>query len=278
MYRCAVLPPQVDRLACVNTSTRRHSQAPGEPTRAPFATQSATHFDLAAKPSYEVANIQFDDRTVCVHGLSPRFTSANRLWSARRAVGLGGQRDTDGPGLGVHRSNRSRFKTHAKCFELERRLWGSRLAVYSPRADGADGQGGHDQHGVRGDGGVEPDLGFIKPEGVLAQPEFFFHTGDADPGRSARAGADRAGPPPAGPLTGPAGCGPPHPDRDPVQASRRRRSRPRGHQRGRGPSRQRAPRVLRRQRGSAFSWIAGTPDRHWGRAWSYCAPPRRHCR
>jgi hypothetical protein len=88
----------------------------------------------------------------------------------------------------------------------------------------------------------------------------------------------RADRPPAGPLTGPAGCGPPHPDRDPVQASRRRRSRPRGQQRGRGPSRQHAPRVLRRERGSAFSWTAGTPDRHWGRAWSYCAPPRRRCR
>ena len=36
------------------------------------------------------------------------------------------------------------------------------------------------------------------------------------------------------------------PGQDPVQASRRRRSRPRGQQRGRGPFRQHAPRVLRR--------------------------------
>jgi hypothetical protein len=83
---CAVLQPQVDRLTCANTSTHRRSQAPDEPTRAPFATQSATHFDLADEPSYEVVDIQFDDRAVRVPGLSPRSTSANRLRSARRAV------------------------------------------------------------------------------------------------------------------------------------------------------------------------------------------------
>jgi hypothetical protein len=33
--------------------------------------------------------------------------------------------------------------------------------------DGADGQGGHDQDGVPGDGGVEADLGFIQAEEVL---------------------------------------------------------------------------------------------------------------
>jgi hypothetical protein len=86
MYRSAVLQPQVDRLTCVNTSTRWHSQAPGGPTQAPFATQSATHFDLADEPSYEVVDIRFDGRAVYVQGLSQRFTSANRLRSARRAV------------------------------------------------------------------------------------------------------------------------------------------------------------------------------------------------
>jgi hypothetical protein len=40
--------------------------------------------------------------------------------------------------------------------------------------DGADGQGGHDQHGVPGDRGVKPDLGLIQPEGVLAGPESLF--------------------------------------------------------------------------------------------------------
>jgi hypothetical protein len=80
------MQPQVDRLTCASTSTRWHSQAPDEPTRAPFATQSATHFDLAGEPSYEVVDIQFDDRAVCLHGLSLRLTSANRLRSARRVV------------------------------------------------------------------------------------------------------------------------------------------------------------------------------------------------
>ena len=51
MYRCAVLQSQVDRLTCENTSTHRHSQAPDKPRRAPFATQSATHFDLALSNS-----------------------------------------------------------------------------------------------------------------------------------------------------------------------------------------------------------------------------------
>jgi hypothetical protein len=86
MDRSAVPQPQVDQLTCENTSTRWHSQAPDKPTRAPFATQSATHFDLGEEPSYEVVDIRFDDRIVYVHGLSPRFTSASRLRSARRAV------------------------------------------------------------------------------------------------------------------------------------------------------------------------------------------------
>jgi hypothetical protein len=49
MDHCAVLQPQVDHLTCENTSTHRHSQAPDKPTRAPFATQSATHFDLVSE-------------------------------------------------------------------------------------------------------------------------------------------------------------------------------------------------------------------------------------
>jgi hypothetical protein len=47
MYCCAVLQPQVEQLTCENTSTHWHSQAPDKPRRAPFATQSATHFDLS---------------------------------------------------------------------------------------------------------------------------------------------------------------------------------------------------------------------------------------
>src|SRR4029450_10006959 len=37
--------------------------------------------------------------------------------------------------------------------------------------DGADGQGGHDQHGVPGDRGVEADLGLVQPEAALAELE-----------------------------------------------------------------------------------------------------------
>src|SRR5580693_5401795 len=86
MYHCAVPQPQVEQLTCVNTSTHWHSQAPDKPRRALFATQSATHFDLADKPSDEVVDIRFDDPAIRVHGLSPRFTSANRLRAARGAV------------------------------------------------------------------------------------------------------------------------------------------------------------------------------------------------
>jgi hypothetical protein len=39
--------PQVERLTCPDTSPDQHRQAPGAPSGAPFATQSATHSDLA---------------------------------------------------------------------------------------------------------------------------------------------------------------------------------------------------------------------------------------
>ena len=41
--------------------------------------------------------------------------------------------------------------------------------------DGADGQGGHDQHGVPGDRGVEADLRLVQAEEVLAGPELLFN-------------------------------------------------------------------------------------------------------
>jgi hypothetical protein len=86
MYRCAVLQPQVDPLTCANTSTRWHSQAPDELTRAPFATQSATHFDLAGEPSCEVIDIQFDDQGGVHSRSQSAVTPANCLRSARRDV------------------------------------------------------------------------------------------------------------------------------------------------------------------------------------------------
>ena len=40
--------------------------------------------------------------------------------------------------------------------------------------DDADGQGGHEQHGVLGNGGLEPDLGLVESEAGLAELEIFF--------------------------------------------------------------------------------------------------------
>ena len=41
--------------------------------------------------------------------------------------------------------------------------------------DGADRQGGHDQHDVAGDRGVEPGLALVQAEAVLAELEILFH-------------------------------------------------------------------------------------------------------
>jgi hypothetical protein len=40
--------------------------------------------------------------------------------------------------------------------------------------DGADGQGGHHQHGVPGDRVVEADLGLVEAEAALTGSEIFF--------------------------------------------------------------------------------------------------------
>ena len=74
---------------------------------------------------------------------------------------------------------------------LVRERWGGCLGVGAAAeqggGDGADGQGGHDQHGVPGDRGVQADLGLVEPEAVLAELEIFF-------GRPAQPGcADRPG-------------------------------------------------------------------------------------
>ena len=50
MYRSAVPELQAGQLTCQYASAGRHSQALGEFSRAPFATQSATHIDLATPP------------------------------------------------------------------------------------------------------------------------------------------------------------------------------------------------------------------------------------
>ena len=75
MYRFAVLQLQVDELTCENTSTRWHSQAPDEPTRAPFATQLPLTLILQMNRHMRSSIFSSMTRAVCVHGLSPRFTS-----------------------------------------------------------------------------------------------------------------------------------------------------------------------------------------------------------
>jgi hypothetical protein len=76
MDRCAVLQPQVDSLTCANTSTRWHSQAPDEPTRAPFATQSATHFDLALSNSTAIETSASKSNSTDADTSSPTLTVA----------------------------------------------------------------------------------------------------------------------------------------------------------------------------------------------------------
>jgi hypothetical protein len=48
------------------------------------------------------------------------------------------------------------------------------MAAEQGGGDGTDGQGGHDQHGVPGGRGIQPDLRLAGPEAVLAEPGIFF--------------------------------------------------------------------------------------------------------
>jgi hypothetical protein len=91
LVRLLVLQSEVNRLTCGNTSTHWHSQAPDEPTRAPFATQSATHFDLVSdEPATAGASLR--PRVRCEadqyrrgqsHRLSSGGTAPTRLPPAR---------------------------------------------------------------------------------------------------------------------------------------------------------------------------------------------------
>jgi hypothetical protein len=55
------------------------------------------------------------------------------------------------------------------------RCLGAGAAAQQRGGDGADGQGGHDQHGVPGDRGIEADLGLVQPEAALAELEALFY-------------------------------------------------------------------------------------------------------
>ena len=84
--------------------------------------------------------------------------------AAEQAPGFGdGERDH--PELGRRRLVRERRGGRL----------GAGAAAELGGGDGADGQGGHDQHGVPGDGGVEADLGLVEPETVLPEFEIFFN-------------------------------------------------------------------------------------------------------
>jgi hypothetical protein len=80
MDRCAVLQSQVDRLTCESTSTDWHSQARDEPTRAPFATQSATHFDLAPSNSTYPNRTGRPEVSAGIVALIERLATENNSW------------------------------------------------------------------------------------------------------------------------------------------------------------------------------------------------------
>ena len=73
---------------------------------------------------------------------------------------------------------------------------GAGAAAEQGGGDGADGQGGHHQHGVPGDRVVQADLGLVEAEAALTGSEIFFNwpaaAGGADqPGQRHRlAGGD----------------------------------------------------------------------------------------
>ena len=64
---------------------------------------------------------------------------------------------------------------------------GAGAAAEQGGGDGADGQGGHDQHGVPGDRVIQADLGLVESEAVLPETEIFL-AGPAQPGRADRPG------------------------------------------------------------------------------------------
>ena len=52
---------------------------------------------------------------------------------------------------------------------------GTGPGVQQRGGDGADRQGGHDEHDVAEDRGVEPDLGLVQAEAVLAELEILLN-------------------------------------------------------------------------------------------------------
>jgi hypothetical protein len=75
---------------------------------------------------------------------------------------------------------------------------GAGAAAQQCSGDGADRQGGHDQHGVPGDRGVEADLGLVEPEAALAELEALLYR-PAQPGGACQPGQRQR--PPLGDVT-----------------------------------------------------------------------------
>ena len=74
MYHCAVPQPQVEQLTCEDTgSTLALTSARTSPRERHLPLNLPLTLILRMKPPYEITDIQFDDRAVCIHGLSPGF-------------------------------------------------------------------------------------------------------------------------------------------------------------------------------------------------------------
>jgi hypothetical protein len=78
------------------------------------------------------------------------------------------------PGFGDGERDHSGVGGRELVWEYRGGCLGAGAAAQQGGGDGTDGQGGHDQHGVPGDRGVEADLGLVEPEAVLAELEIFF--------------------------------------------------------------------------------------------------------
>ena len=108
---------------------------------------------------------------------------AGRWWVGEQAPGFwDGERDHAGVG--------GRWLVRPdRCWRL-----GAGAAAQQGGGDSADGQGGHDQHGVPGDRGVAADLGLVQAEAALAELEAFLRLASAARRRGSAGTATAAGP------------------------------------------------------------------------------------
>ena len=91
------------------------------------------------------------------------------------AVPGGGRMGEQPGGLGDGERDHSRVGGRWLVRPDRRGCPGVGAAAQQGGGDGADSQGGHHQHGVPGDRGVEPDLRLIEPEAALTRAEILFY-------------------------------------------------------------------------------------------------------